>query len=262
MAELTIFAYHDADSWVHRMDIRIKLLATAGMGYTLLTLSAPLLVVALAGLLIIHSTSGAGMRRLMRAIVRFMPFLLFVFIARWLSTPGRPLWAALPALTIEGLQMGMTAGLRLAALVLMSMLLTRTTLPAQFSAGIAWLGRPIPWLPEKKAALMLGLVLRLLPLILQQLKETAEAQRARGVGNRKNPVFRLTCLALPAMRQLFARADHLAEAMLARGYTDARVWPVPPLNPRDFLRLLYIGLFCLLLCWLDTLLLSFSMGLS
>jgi len=245
------------------MDIRIKLLATACMGYTLLTLSASLLAPALAGLIIIHSTAGAGMQRLMPALARFMPFLLFVFIARWLSTPGRPLCAALPpALTIEGLQIGMTAGLRLAALVLMSMLLTRTTLPSQFSAGIAWLGRPIPWLPEKKAAIMLGLALRLLPLILQQLKETAEAQRARGVGNRKNPIFRLTCLALPAMRQLFARADHLADAMLARGYTDARVWHVPPLKPRDFFNLFYIGLFCLLLCRLDAFLLSSGVGLS
>jgi energy-coupling factor transporter transmembrane protein EcfT len=44
---------------------------------------------------------------------------------------------------------------------------------------------------------MMGLILRYVPVILNQASETAAAQKARAVENRKNSVYRLTKFGFP-----------------------------------------------------------------
>jgi biotin transport system permease protein len=69
---------------------------------------------------------------------------------------------------------------------------------------------------------MIGLIMRFVPVILDQAKETSKAQRVRGVENRKNPVYRLIKLAIPLIRRTFESADKLAVAMEARCYSENR----------------------------------------
>jgi energy-coupling factor transporter transmembrane protein EcfT len=57
--------------------------------------------------------------------------------------------------------------------------------------------KPIPVVDEKMAATMLGLVVRFLPVILFQAGEIADAQRARGIERRKNPLIRLMKFTIP-----------------------------------------------------------------
>ena len=72
---------------------------------------------------------------------------------------------------------------------------------------------------------MIGLIIRFLPYILDQAKATADAQRARGVENRKNPIYRLIKFVVPLVRRTFENADNLAVAMEARCYSENRTDP-------------------------------------
>jgi energy-coupling factor transporter transmembrane protein EcfT len=91
--------------------------------------------------------------------------------------------------------------------------------------------KPFPFIPRKRVALMMGLLLRFLPLILSAARETADAQRARAIENRRNPVYRMVKLIIPLMRRAFLEADRLATAMEARCYTEDRV--TPPIRTRS-----------------------------
>ncbi|PQP33481.1 energy-coupling factor transporter transmembrane protein EcfT, partial [Desulfobacteraceae bacterium SEEP-SAG9] len=80
-------------------------------------------------------------------------------------------------------------------------------------------------MPAKKVAVMMSLMMRFVPVIFNQAKETLDAQRARGVENRKNPVYRLTKFTVPLIRRTFENAEKLAVAMEARCYSDRRTDP-------------------------------------
>jgi energy-coupling factor transporter transmembrane protein EcfT len=64
------------------------------------------------------------------------------------------------------------------------------------------------FIPGKRIATMMSLTTRFVPVILNQANETAEAQRARGVENRKNPVYRLIRLGIPLIRRTFEGRRH------------------------------------------------------
>ena len=72
---------------------------------------------------------------------------------------------------------------------------------------------------------MLGLVVRFLPVILFQASEIADAQRARGIERRKNPLIRLMKFTVPLFRRVFLSADELTAAMQARCYSEQRTLP-------------------------------------
>jgi energy-coupling factor transporter transmembrane protein EcfT len=81
---------------------------------------------------------------------------------------------------------------------------------------------------------MLGLVLRFIPLVFLQAGATLDAQRARGIESRRNPLYRLTRFAIPFLRRLFLAADRLTDAMAARCYTEIRSEPVLSARRRDW----------------------------
>jgi len=94
---------------------------------------------------------------------------------------------------------------------------------------------------------MMGLILRFVPVIFDQAAETVEAQKARCVQNRKNPVYRLIKLGFPLMRRTFERADDLVAAMEARGFTENRTDPALVSHPRDWITLIAVGSLCILI---------------
>ena len=100
-----------------------------------------------------------------------------------------------------------------------------TCLPSEIRSAVEWFLRPLPWVPEKRIAVMLSLVVRFIPSILNQARETADAQRARGVERRKNPIYRLTTLVIPMLRRILQDADNLVIAMTARCYSENRTGP-------------------------------------
>ncbi len=251
MAELTSFSYQSGDSLLHHIDVRFKILIVILISLICLNLyltGLAILTSLLLGL-ILHARLPliSGLKELRY----FLILLLFVFVARVLSTDGPPLIVLrFISVSIQGLYSGILVCWRLAIIVILGFAFISTTRPSAIKAAVQWFLKPVPFIPEKKVALMMGLILRFIPVIFHQAGEIAEAQKARGVENRKNPIYRLTKLAFPLMRRTFERADNLVAAMEARAFTENRTDPELNLHKRDWICLIvvcFLSIFMLLL---------------
>jgi energy-coupling factor transporter transmembrane protein EcfT len=235
MAELSVFAYHPGEGGLYACDGRFKLLTlliltvTLSAGHSGSLLAAGALLVA--GLFISKVPLGA----LLGEMRFFGVFLGFIWLVRALGTPGRVLLAQGPVqLTLEGAAQGGVICWRMATILVAGLLFTRTTRMAEVRAATAWLLTPVPLLNGRQLATMLGLLVRFIPLILTQAKETRQAQLARGIDGRRNPARRLTAVAFPLLRSTFLKSDRIAVAMAARGYTGATTPFTFTSRPRDW----------------------------
>lgn len=247
MAELTAFGYHPGGSFLHELDVRFKLIFMALI--TLAGLKAKIPALSILSLVMAMIMLGArlSLKSIFKELRYFFILLLFVFIARALTTPGLPEYKiSIISVSGPGLYEGFLVCWRLLLIVLLGSTLVATTRPSEIRAAVVWFLRPFPFIPGQRIATMMGLIIRFVPLIFDQAKETAEAQRARAVENRKNPVYRLVKLGLPLIRRTFLSADNLVVAMEARCYSENRTGPLLSSRPRDWAALgLVLGLFVL-----------------
>lgn len=246
MAQLTEFGFHPGRSITHTLDPRFKLVFMALISLSTLQagpLSLLLLTAALLGVFLdIRTPLGVAMGVLRRFLILFF----LIFVARALSTPGSPLveFAGIAA-TRQGVVDGAAVCWRLGLIVMAGMTLVSTTRTSEIRAAVVWFLRPFPFIPGQRVATMMSLVMRFLPFILSRAEDTASAQRARCVENRKNPLYRIKVFAIPLFRRAFLDADDLAAAMEARCYSDHRTDPSLSSTSRDWTAALLILALCL-----------------
>lgn len=242
MAELNVFGYRPGSSPVHRLDVRCKLasllLLTAAVAVAGPAAIAPLSL----GLLLLWGVPRIPLRRLGAEMAAFALFLLLIFAVRAAVTPGEPLirWGAV-TITREGLQAGVLVVWRLAMILALGLLFLTTTRPAHLKAAVQWLLRPVPFLPARRAATMVGLVVRFIPVLHQQIGETRNALAARTGNQRPLSLRRMRYLVLPTLRRVVLAADQLALAMTARGYQEQRTDPDLQAGAGDGLALAVAG---------------------
>ncbi|MBW1840949.1 MAG: energy-coupling factor transporter transmembrane protein EcfT [Deltaproteobacteria bacterium] len=245
MAELNAFSFRPGTSLLHRTDVRFK------MAFLVL-ISISNLKATLFALLILTVFLGVGitgtrlpLRTMVAELRYFLILLVFVFIARALTTGGPPLVQyKVLSVSLEGLKDGILVCWRFVIIVLAGLLFVTTTRPSEIKAAVAWFTRPFPGLRGKRVATMMSLITRFMPLILDQAKATADAGRARGVEQRKNPLYRLKTFAIPLVRRTFETADALAVAMESRCYSEKRTDPGLFAARRDWITLIVVICLC------------------
>ena len=239
MADLTVFSFQSDGSLLHRLDVRFKIfflifisLISLRGGFLGLSILTGLITV-----LVIHSR--LPVRSACREFRIFLLFLLLILIVRMLTTPGSVLveWQFL-TVSRSGLISGIRVCWRLFIIVLLGFLFVYSTRSSDIKAAAEWYLKPFGFIPAKQVAMMMGLIVRFIPVILNQAKETAAAQRARCMENRKNPYYRLKWLGLPLIRRTFEQADRLIVAMEARCYSENRTDPVLRSTRKDWIALL------------------------
>jgi energy-coupling factor transporter transmembrane protein EcfT len=166
------------------------------------------------------------LRRLGREARFLLVFLLLIFVVRALATTGVPVfaWQGV-SVSREGLLEGAAVVWRLMMILVLGLVFITTTQPSHLKAAVQWLLRPVPFVPGPKAATMVGLIVRFIPVLHQQVRETQNALIARGGGRRRLTLGWIRYLVLPTMRRVVLSADQLALAMLARGYQETRTDP-------------------------------------
>lgn len=238
MAELTVFSFQPGTSLVHKLDVRFKILF-------LILISLTSLHGGFAGLgmlscllttLIFHLR--LPLKSALKELRFFLLLLLLIMVARMLTTPGTPLIEINSyAITRPGLIIGALICWRLVIIAFSGYLFVFTTRPSEIKAAVQWFFKPLGFIPGKRIATMMGLIARFVPVILNQAKETVEAQRARCVENRRNPLDRLIRIGIPLVRRTFAQADEMAVAMEARCYVENRTDPELTAKRIDWLAL-------------------------
>jgi energy-coupling factor transporter transmembrane protein EcfT len=229
MGELTAIGFRPGQSLLHRLDPRTKQALLMGLGAV--SMVGGWVYLALLSFIVIILIRGAGLRigRVVREIRYFFLFLLFVFAVRTLAFQGG--W--IPAFAAGSAAKALMVCLRLLLMVVMGLLLIATTRIAYIRAALIWFLKPLPFVNESMAATMVGLVVRYLPLILFQGGEIADAQRARGIDRRRNPLTRLMRFTIVWFRRVFLSADELVAAMQARCYNEQRTLPELSFSQRD-----------------------------
>ena len=235
MAELTFVRYQPGTSVIHRLDVRLKLLTLILLSIS--TTRADLNDLALIGTLIVIGFFAVRplINKISTGLFWWLGFIALVFFVRAMTTEGTSvLKIGFLTITREGVYEGMQFAGRLAIIMLLGLLLVVSTRSFEIKAGIHWLLRPIPGFPAGRVATMLGLVLRFIPMIFEQARKTSSAIKARGIEQRRNPLYRIKYFALPLMRRLFEDTDYLILAMQARQYRDQRTDPVLTMKPIDW----------------------------
>lgn len=225
--DITIGQYYPADSIVHRLDPRVKIMCT---------------LCYLIGLFLFKSVLGYGMALIFLVACVKLSKVPFKFIVRglkavivllmitvvfnlFLTGGGRELWSFWKLrITDEGLRTAVYMAIRLIFLIMGSSLMTFTTTPNSLTDGIEKLLYFLNWfkLPVHEIAMMMSIALRFIPILLEETDKIMKAQIARGAdlesGNIIQKAKSMIPILVPLFVSAFRRANDLAMAMEARCY--------------------------------------------
>ncbi|NMB42179.1 MAG: energy-coupling factor transporter transmembrane protein EcfT [Firmicutes bacterium] len=227
MRSVTLGHYLPGNSFLHKLDPRIKLSSL------LLLIIALFLIKTFWGfilfalfILAVFISSQLPWRYFLRGLKPILYIIVFTLFLHFLFTKGGKVYLRLGAITVEeaGVYLGAFMTLRLALLVITTILITLTTSPMSFADGIEFLLRPFRRLgiPGHEIAMMMTIALRFVPTLMEESDKIRKAQMARGADFETGNVFRrarnLVPLLVPLFVSAFRRADELAIAMEARCY--------------------------------------------
>ncbi len=238
MTELTAFSFRSGTTWAHVMDVRVKLFALVVLSLSSVQFPPFKLMALIAVLLGVIKYLDFSFIASARELRLCFIVLLIIFTTRMLSASGVPTFSIGPiALSLDGILQGVVVCLRLILVVLLGLILVASTRYSEIKRAVEWALTPFPFIPKRRVATMIGLLLRFIPVIFNEAREIKDAQRARAIEARKNPVYRIVKLVVPLVRRTFLRAEKLALAMEARCYQEMRTDPQFNFSKKDGLTL-------------------------
>ncbi len=213
---MTESAYRPGNSFLHRLDSRVKLLLLLGLIVCMFSASNPQRLFFISCLW--FTTAAAtihGFQDIWRIIKMLRWLLFFTLIIHLFFTPGRTLFGT-SWISYDGLLRGLMIDVQLLLAVLFSLLLAWTTRPETMASGLTTLLAPLQRLrvPVKEAGGMLLLVLHFFPLIQKEvalLKADSKEERAGVVSGFKGWLNNIE----PLLNRLFDHADQLARDIVS-----------------------------------------------
>jgi energy-coupling factor transporter transmembrane protein EcfT len=177
-------------------------------------------------LLFFFKKSGLKIFETLNALKYFILFLVFIFATRALIVKGDSIVSFYGlSITQQGLNEGFSVVFKFFLVMVTGIVFSSTTKPSCVKSAVQWFLRPIPFIPEKRVAVMISLSLSFMPVILNQARQISDAQKARCSDLQKNPVRKIIRLVLPLLKKTFLSADNLVLAMESRCYNDDRTDP-------------------------------------
>lgn len=224
--DITLGQYYPGSSWIHRLDPRVKILATILYIVALFVVQDFIgFAIATAGLAVVVIISKVPLSFILRGLKPIFLIVAFTMIINMFMIKGEVLvsfWVL--EITREGLRTAVFMAVRLILLVIGSSLLTLTTRPINLTDGIEALLSPLGkiGLPAHELAMMMTIALRFIPTLLEETDKIMKAQQARGAdfetGNIMNRAKALIPILVPLFISAFRIAQDLALAMEARCY--------------------------------------------
>ncbi len=206
--------YRTGNSFLHRVDPRVKVLVLLGLVACLFSATNPQRLLLIGCLWLVAAGTTKNVFSDIWRIAKMLRWLLFfTLLAHLFFTPGRTMFGT-SWLSYDGLLRGLMINMQLFLAVLFSLLLAWTTRPEALAAGLTKMLSPLQRfkLPVEEAGGMLLLVLYFFPHIQNEV-EVLKAERnpeATGVvAGLKGWVGSVE----PLLNRLFDRADRLATSI-------------------------------------------------
>ena len=225
--DITIGQYYPAQSQVHRLDPRVKIVCTLAFLVSLFLQNSILgYVVAFVFLAMVIRLSKVPVKFIVRGLKPIVILLLFtVLMNLFLTRNGNILFHyGILTITEGGLRTCVFMTVRLIFLVMGSSIMTFTTTPNSLTDGIEKLLHPLNRIhvPVHEIAMMMSIALRFIPILLEETDKIMKAQIARGAdfesGNILQRAKAMIPILVPLFVSAFRRANDLAMAMEARCY--------------------------------------------
>lgn len=226
MKDITIGQFYPADSVLHKLDPRVKLIGTFAflislfLGNGIFAYAAATVFLA-----VVIKLSKVPFKMIMKGLKAIIIILLITVSFNLFLTEGEILFQlGFLKLTKEGISVAFFMGLRLIYLVLGASLMTLTTTPNDLTDGLESVLAPLNKIkvPVHEISMMMSIALRFIPILMEETDRIMKAQKARGAdfdsGNIIQKAKAMVPLLVPLFISAFRRANDLAMAMEARCY--------------------------------------------
>lgn len=257
MSNIAIGQYLAYDTFIHKLDPRVKLIASLLFIITIFFVQTFVGYIPFFILLIVMISVGKiPVKSLIKSIKPLVWILLITGLINLFTTSGRTLFTIFSlTATYEGLYKTIFMFVRIIMIVVSTSVLTFTTSPMELTDGLEKLFSPLKrfGFPAGELAMMVSISLRFIPTLFEEAQRIKMAQMARGAdfesGNIINRAKNMIPLLVPLFINSFKRSDDLATAMEARLYRIGR--ERTRLNEiimtkTDYLVLILFSLFCLI----------------
>jgi len=223
---IMIGQYFPGDSFLHRMDARVKILLLLILLIEVFVFtSAPVYLLMTGITFLLIMISKVPLRMVLRSLKPLWWIILFTFVLHLFSHPGREIYRIWQfVITQEGVEQGALISVRLMLLIILSTLLTFTTSPLKLTDALESLLSPFKrlGLPAHELAMMMTIALRFIPTLISETDKIMKAQQSRGAdfvtGSIMSRLKNMVPILVPLFLSAFRRADDLALAMEARCY--------------------------------------------
>lgn len=225
--DITIGQYYPANSKLHRLDPRVKIVCTFLFLISLFCfqniLGYVIATIFLASIIRISKVPFKFIVKGLRPVIMLLMITVLFNLA--LTKTGTVIFEVwILKITDEGLRTAGFMTVRLIYLILGSSLMTFTTTPNALTDGIEKLLWPLRKIkvPVHEIAMMMSIALRFIPILLEETDKIMKAQIARGAdlesGNIIQKAKAMIPILVPLFVSAFRRATDLAMAMEARCY--------------------------------------------
>ena len=227
MNNITFGRYLPGDSYIHKLDPRIKIVCmllllvgvfipAGAIGYAILGVVVCLLLF----------LSRLGIKYILKTLKPMMVMMLFLFVINLMVVKTGNLVFTVGKFEIYDGAIYQTLYIivRLVLMLSISSVLTTTTKPLDMTLGIEDLLSPLTKIkvPAHEIAMMISIALRFIPTLIEEVERIMKAQQSRGVdlenGKLKEKIMAVLSLIVPLFVSSFQKAEDLANAMEARGY--------------------------------------------
>lgn len=229
--DIIIGQYIPGDSFIHKMDPRVKIMLTLAFIVLLFVVSG-FFPYALITLFVIYIVLGCGVpvKMFIKGLKPMAFILIFTVVLNLFMTDGEAIASFdifnkfSVSITKEGVYASISLFIRLLYLITGTSVLTLTTTPLSLTDGIESLLRPFEKIkvPAHEIAMMMSIAMRFIPTLAEETDKIMKAQMARGADFESGNIIRrakaLIPLLVPLFVSAFRRADELATAMEARCY--------------------------------------------
>ena len=228
LKDITIGQHFPGSSPIHRLDPRIKLVATIMyVVFLFLSTNAVGLALSVAMVLAMYAVAQIPLKMLKKSLKPILPIILFTVILNlfFITGQGEPMFKVWKiSIYTEGILFCIVMVIRIICLISGTSLLTYTTSPIELTDGLERLMAPLNIIkfPVHEMAMMMTIALRFIPTLIEETDKIISAQKSRGAmldsGSFTDRIKALVPILIPLFISAFRRADELATAMECRCY--------------------------------------------
>lgn len=227
LKDITLGQYYPTESIIHRLDPRVKLLATLMYIVSLFLFHDFVgFVVVTLFLLVIIKLSRVPFSFMLKGVRAIWVLVVITAACNLFFTQGDNTYFAWKFIHItdQGVSNTVYFTIRLIYLVVGTSVMTLTTTPNKLTDGLEEGLKPLSKIgvPVHEIAMMMSIAMRFIPILAEEADKIKKAQMARGAnfeeGNIIQKAKAMVPILVPLFVSAFRRANDLATAMEARCY--------------------------------------------